>query len=65
MMPPVLPEACCPPDIWRIVEGLGETEKESVLLYLATWAPEAFEAALLRQQRVRDRLAARRAGGAR
>lgn len=58
MRPPVLPEACQPPDTWRIIDGPGETEKESVLLYVATWAPEAFEAALLRQQRVRDRLEA-------
>jgi hypothetical protein len=58
--PPGLPEACQPPDTWRIIEGLSETEKESVLVYVAVWAPEVFEGALLREQDIRDRLAAKR-----
>lgn len=42
-----LREACQPPDITRIVDGLSAEELRMAAIYLAGWAPTGFENYLL------------------
>jgi len=60
-------EACQPPGevFARVLEGLTVGERETMLICVSVYHPEAFEEALADVQRLRDRRARARAAGAR